>query len=30
MKLIDRSETFRVFSESEPDIVGHVYVYQVN
>jgi predicted TPR repeat methyltransferase len=30
MTLIDRSETFRVFSESEPDIVGHVYVYQVN
>jgi predicted TPR repeat methyltransferase len=29
MTRIDRSETFRVFSESEPDIVAHVYVYQI-
>lgn len=28
MKLIDRSEKFRTFSEAEPTIAGHVYVYQ--
>lgn len=29
MKLIDRSKKFRTFSEAEPGIVGHVYVYQL-
>jgi predicted TPR repeat methyltransferase len=28
MKLVDRSAQFRTFSEAEPGIVGHVYVYQ--
>ncbi len=28
MKLVDRSEPFRTFSEAEPDIVGRIYVYQ--
>ena len=28
MKLIDRSQQFRPFTEAEPNIVGHVYVYQ--
>lgn len=28
MKLIDRSEKFRTFSEAEPTIAGHVYVYK--
>jgi predicted TPR repeat methyltransferase len=28
MKLVDRSERFRLFSAVEPDIVAHIYVYQ--
>jgi predicted TPR repeat methyltransferase len=28
MKLVDKSEKFRTFSEAEPGIVGHVYVYK--
>lgn len=28
MKLVDKSATFRTFSEAEPDNVGNVYVYQ--
>jgi predicted TPR repeat methyltransferase len=28
MKLVDRSQQFRTFSEAEPNIVGHVYVYE--
>jgi predicted TPR repeat methyltransferase len=28
IKLVDRSERFRTFSEAEPGIVGHVYVYK--
>lgn len=28
MKLVDKSQRFRTFSEAEPNIVGHVYVYE--
>lgn len=29
MKLVDKSAKFRTFSEAEPNIIGHVYVYRL-